>query len=542
MALTKVTASMTNFAPYNALDYGVDPTGATNSTSAMKAFFDACIAQERGGNIPAGTYLITAGQLVFDNGFTDKNWPQITTNGYESVVFKRADATDEPMITLSNGTATSAAGNYWNGGCIGGITFDQNNKVTGSNQHSISLSGVYGIKFGWMRTNNAGGSCIYVPTKLFSGNNPDPYAISFCEFDGIEANRCLRYGLENQNWVGLTACTISALRVIECTLGGWYGLGAGNVCDIASMGSVGGWAFDDGTATANTGGSPSRITINIAELDDVQNGFRLNRMTQLAANQIRFVCRYNFGPLNPSGGYWPRTGISIAGGTLASSCADISISAIWRIEAGGTKPDVGVFTNMHGIASNSIFINNRVLDNASFGFANTDLFTGVTTSSVTVITNAGATIFDSFIKPYVLVRSATTETVPNAGYGTAAAKIVFATELSDRGNNYSSTDSWFTVPYGGLYRVNGRIALNIASGVLVRLGFATDTAGVIGTVLNRNAYQVTANPETYEINGVVSLVQGARLFLMAQQGTAGAVNLSAPASATADLTWSVEGL
>lgn len=542
MALTKVTSSITDFAPYNALDYGVDPTGATNSTAAMKLFFDACIADERPGSIPAGTYLITAGQLVFDTAFTNKNWPQITTPGYEAVIFKRADATDAPMITLSNGTATSPAGNYWNGGSLGGITFDQNGTATGSSQHSISLSGVWNTKFGWMRTNDAGGSCIYVPTKLYAGNNPDPYAVSFCEFEGIEANRCLRHGLENQNWVGLTGCTINTLRVIECHLGGWYGLGAGNVCDIASMGSVGGWAFDDGTAAANTGGSPSRITINIAELDDVENGFRLNRMLQLTANQIRFVCRYNFGPLNPSGGYWPRTGISIGGGTLAPSCADISISTIWRIEAGGTKPDVGVFTNMHGIASNSIFVNNRVLDNASFGFSNTDLFTGVTTSSATVITNAGATIFDSFIKPYVLVRSATTETVPNSGYGTAAAKIVFATELSDRGNNYSSADSWFTVPYTGSYRVSGRICLNVAAGTLVKIGFATDTAGVIGIVLNRNAYQVTANAETYEINGVVSLVQGARLFLMAQQGTAGAVNLSAPISATADLTWSVEGL
>jgi hypothetical protein len=132
--------------------------------------------------------------------------------------------------------------------------------------------------------------------------------------------------------------------------------------------------------------------------------------------------------------------------------------------------------------------------------------------------------------------------VPNAGYGTAAAKITFATALSDRGANYSTADSWFTVPYSGLYRVSGRFCLNTASGTLVRLGFATDTASVINTVLNRNAYQVTANAETYEINGAVSLVQGARLFLMAQQGTAGAVNLSAPASATADLTWSVEGL
>lgn len=55
MSLTKVTYSMITGAPKNALDYGVDNTGATDTTAAIQAVLDT------GGEIyfPEGEYLIT---------------------------------------------------------------------------------------------------------------------------------------------------------------------------------------------------------------------------------------------------------------------------------------------------------------------------------------------------------------------------------------------------------------------------------------------------------------------------------------------------
>lgn len=55
MALTKVTYSMIDGAAVNVLDYGADPTGATNSTAALQAAVDACPVN---GTVyfPAGTY------------------------------------------------------------------------------------------------------------------------------------------------------------------------------------------------------------------------------------------------------------------------------------------------------------------------------------------------------------------------------------------------------------------------------------------------------------------------------------------------------
>ncbi len=535
-----------NAQPLDAVaDFGCDNTGATNCTTAMKAFFDAAIISGR-GHIPQGDYLITAGVLVFDNNHVDTLWPTITTDGYEAVTFLRADNTNAPMITLSNGTAVSGAGKFWLGGALGGITFSQNGKTKASSQHGLSLRGCNAIKFGHMRVNDGGGSCIYLPETLYSGNNPDPYHVGACKFEGIEANRCDGFGLDNRNWVGLTTCEIDYLRVIECNGGGWYGLGAGNVLHVASMGTVKGWAFDDGTASASTGGSPSRAFVDVAELDDVQNGFRLNKTSISSFSGIRFVHRYNFNAsYNPGEGYWPRIAVSIGGGT-SPNIAQIQMSMIHRIEAGGTKPDMGVFVDLHSAGGNivAVGVDQRILDNAGFGFADTDLFANVSTNSTALLTRDRKPINDVMTKVGALVRGAGGTAVGTAGYGSLTAKIAFATELYDKGGYYDSANSWFTVPYSGLYRVSGRITLvpNAASTTLF-LGFGAAVAGVFSTTLldKRFAFGAGIASTTFDIDAVLSLTAGQQVFLMAVQ-SGGSSNLASPISDTANQTWSIEAL
>lgn len=60
MALTKVSYSMINGAQLNVLDYGADPTGVTDSTSAIQAAIDAVPAQGGTVYIPAGLYLVNS--------------------------------------------------------------------------------------------------------------------------------------------------------------------------------------------------------------------------------------------------------------------------------------------------------------------------------------------------------------------------------------------------------------------------------------------------------------------------------------------------
>ena len=59
MSLTKVSYSMIYGAPLSVLDYGADPTGANDSTSAIQNAFNALVATGKSGTLyfPTGTYL-----------------------------------------------------------------------------------------------------------------------------------------------------------------------------------------------------------------------------------------------------------------------------------------------------------------------------------------------------------------------------------------------------------------------------------------------------------------------------------------------------
>lgn len=78
MSLTKATYSLIEGAPVNVLDFGADPTGATDSTAAIQAAFDSIGTITAGqfqeispkGNViffPEGRYLVTATLLMPSN-------------------------------------------------------------------------------------------------------------------------------------------------------------------------------------------------------------------------------------------------------------------------------------------------------------------------------------------------------------------------------------------------------------------------------------------------------------------------------------------
>lgn len=521
--------------PYDAVtDFGCDNTGATNCTTAMLAFFNACINNQHEGYIPAGTYLITAGQLAFDNGFTDKNFPTIRTAGHLAVTFKRADATNAAMIALTNGTATSGVGNYWQGGFIGGITFDQNGQTTNTGQHGIDLRGVYGLRLGWMTANNLGGSCVHIPLALYGGSNPDPYAVTFVYFEAIEANSCGGAALLNENYVGLNLCTVNILRAITTTLGGWIGLGAGNACLSASVASVQGWAFDDGTNVDHTGGAPSRFYMGLAEIDNAQNGIRLNTMTNIVGFGIRFVHRYQTTP-NVSAVYWPLTSIDLTGGSGPNN-TNIGLQIIHRIEAGGTKGVIGTFLDAHSSGNNTnVNIDQHVIDNAGFGFADTDLYANIpaTTGTVT-LTRDGHRIFDSQLKEYVRAEATAATTIPNSGFTTT--KIQFPTEASDRNGLYNAADT-YTVPFTGNYRVRCLIALTAAAGTRIRMAVMKNTT----LIAERYAYAATAAVQHYPLEDVIACTAGDTLWMSIEQNTAtSTIAVSTPNNAGIDNHFIIE--
>lgn len=524
MSLTKVTNSMIEKAPAVATDFGVDPTGATNSTTALKAFFDYCIASGSPGRIPAGTYLVTAGVLVFDNGHVDTLWPDISTDGYGAVTFKRADATNAPMISITNGTASSGVGNFWQGGSLGGMTFDQNGKATASNQHGLLLRGIVGTKFGHMRANDMGGSCIFIERKLYATNNPDPYNVAGCVFEAAEANRCGGAAFYNDNYVGLTSNTIQYVRAIENQNGAFFGMGANNNIDRMSCGSCAGWSVGDNVD--GLGGASSRFTLGVAEFDDMQYGLNIKRVTASNFGSIRFVHRYNFGPLNPSGGYWPR--ICVQGSSLYTT-AGLQMQITDRIEAGGTKLDIGQLFDMDNAGGNlvNIIVQRRIIDNASFGFTVPDYYTNFNSNTKIFYTEgSGDIVLNTLGKSAVIARAPTTFAIPNGGFGTTPNIVQFSTEQFDPSFSYNPTTYTYTCRAFGVYSISAR--LSVALPVGTRLRMAIQLTSSIDTT--KVFYSTNANIETYELNTSLILQPGETIRINADQNSGSAINLSVTTS------------
>ena len=129
MSLTKVSYSMVNGAPINVLDYGADPTGATDSAPAIRL----ALAAGKAIYFPAGNYLVNssisitpalAGRVLFADGAQDSPVANIwckNITGY-LFTFDTPAGTNISEFTLkglsfdgSNGGTTSQAGDWTKG-------------------------------------------------------------------------------------------------------------------------------------------------------------------------------------------------------------------------------------------------------------------------------------------------------------------------------------------------------------------------------------------------------------------------------------------
>lgn len=94
MALTKVSYSMISGSPVNVLDFGADPTGVSDSTSAFNT-------AQGSGNVtlmmPSGTYIL--------NNFRPKSGVQLVGYGYESTSIQQG-ATGNPAVNCTSDVTT----------------------------------------------------------------------------------------------------------------------------------------------------------------------------------------------------------------------------------------------------------------------------------------------------------------------------------------------------------------------------------------------------------------------------------------------------
>ena len=115
MSLTKVSYSMISGAPVNVLDYGADPTGVADSTSAIQAAINTgCTVW-----IPSGTYSVTTIDLR-------GRYANIIGDGILQTVIKARSAVSTIFNALESSDVQIAPV------LISNMTIDGNNVVTGS--------------------------------------------------------------------------------------------------------------------------------------------------------------------------------------------------------------------------------------------------------------------------------------------------------------------------------------------------------------------------------------------------------------------------
>lgn len=119
MALTKATERMTSGGHVNVLDYGADPTGASDSSSAFQAAIDTL---KGAVFVPEGTYKISNQVNYKGNGLIGVgNLKSIINCEYSGVNFKKVVSADFSKISglrfVGNGTNTcwsdDGGGNGW---------------------------------------------------------------------------------------------------------------------------------------------------------------------------------------------------------------------------------------------------------------------------------------------------------------------------------------------------------------------------------------------------------------------------------------------
>lgn len=563
-------------------DFGADATGATNTTVALKAFYDHCIATGRTGFVSKGTYKITPGQLFFDNGGVDKAWPTILTAGHAVVTYSAdpASSVDEPFIVITNGREGSANpggdwtggdGNYWSGGGHGGVTFQDAGALGArNNRHGFELQGMTYPKFGFILYRGVGnGSAIYLPKALFDSsygfntvgaNNPDACAVTQMALEGVEALYA-KYTIENRNYVGMDSWEVDYARGINNYNGGIFGCGQGCRFLGGSFGSCAGWAFDEGTQLDAQGGAPNRVIIDNWEIDDCQYGIRLNRTSNASITRTRFNHRYNssFTPLNTGEGFWPRQCIAMATGaspSMANVKYDQIIHRIQPLEAGvnpagtGGGPAFGynalgtvLITNTPSALAN-ITYNHQYLDNAALGVIPGDWASGFTT--------AGTVQFHSLGKPFLSTLSKTlviasytggAPSISNTGWLAAGSIVPFNLERVDGQALYNTTTYAYTVPWTGLLRVKASLETTAAAGTRIRVGFMKTPAGGGGfsTLSAMARFKVSASSEVIDHPPFeVSVTKGDTVYFVADNNTGAPIVMTPSIAASASIAATFE--
>lgn len=521
-AATTVEARLREFVI--AADFaGVDPTGTTNSTAGLLAFFNHCIDTGKPGWIPPGIYLITPGLLVFDNGFVETAFPNIYTAGALATTFKTDPATsnhadyNKPLLKISNGTfpGSGSVDQTWYGGFLGGIRFVDETNHTAADRHGIELRGLTGARFEHLRGETLRGSTLHCDNKTVGGTetvngNPDHYQVAVCQFGIVEGFGNAGKVVHNENGQGLSGCSFFLIRAVGCVSGVFSGWGAGNSIGFVSAGACAGWALDADT----TGWSVlSNFYVGVVELDDCQNGIRAQKYSNIRISG-RIIHRYDATALNTDDAYWPRTALSFGAGS-GGVVTVANISLIHRIDPGGTLSDLGNFLDFNNVGAGNVTIFTEVNDNASLSITDAHMVDNYNAgaSAGVLVRNAYKTIIANVQRRAAYAYVTGTSTVGTT-LGGAASIIAFGAERYDESGDFDHTTYGFTVPWTGKVRFRAQIHVACsAAGKYLQLYALRKTGASYAAPLTLKRYATTTNLECYQIFGEFDVTSGDVVYL-----------------------------
>lgn len=447
------------------LMFGADPTGDTDSTDAMKAFYAFLDAEGAVGMIPKGIFEFELDEVVIDNGFVTKPFITCFTAGYNTV-FRAATNKNGAFLTISNGVATSGAGRFWEGGLHGGVFFLANpatDPVPYTDMDAIRMNGIEYSCFGPMDSQTIGGNILKIPRKLFGGGNPDPYHVNSNVFRSLVGTRIGGGPVNNDNYVGLAGNLFMNVAANDIRGTAFFGYGAGNTVTNISA-DCAGWAFDDNSD--GLGGASNRFTVGVAELSTVQFGIRAARLVNSTFNDVRFT--HDIHPA--TGVYWPRKAMSIGG--VGAGVSGLSFTVNTRIDPGGMLADLGVFVDFNNEGGNitDVSIRHRLDDSAGLGVTKSYLYTNFNSNSVVRYTDERDNPIILTTAGYACGRAETTSAVPTG----ARAIVPYATELADRGGNYNAGTYKYKTPAYAVYKMTAKLALAMAVGDIFSMAFVID--------------------------------------------------------------------
>lgn len=198
MSLTKATYSMISGAPVNVLDFGADPTGATDSQPSIQAAIDSGATDIV---IPEGNYRVNS-SITITAASAVRN-----ITGIGNVVLKLYTAVQSQIFYLPSPAPSYPTKQFL---CISNLTLDSN----GSKTDGLQNYGILSVNTSYSQFND-------IWAKNFSGAGVELRGCVYVGVSNCAVNSCT-YGLSfQQNALGTqcTAVRVDRAYVTGCTRG-----------------------------------------------------------------------------------------------------------------------------------------------------------------------------------------------------------------------------------------------------------------------------------------------------------------------------------